>query len=132
MPLRHELDETTSPIEADLAWIIQKRRRTAADFPGSQRILGELANGPARKRVGIRPLDRAPARDGVEIVVAGKSVGVVTSGGFSPILNAPISMGYVETAFATPGTKIDLIIRGTPRAAEIVPLPFVPHRYKKG
>jgi len=128
----HELDETISPIEADLAWIIQKRRRTAADFPGASRILKELADGPSRKRVGIRPLDRAPARDGVEIVVAGKSVGVVTSGGFSPILNAPISMGYVETAFAAPGTKIDLIIRGTPRVAEIVPLPFVPHRYKKG
>ena len=128
----HELDETISPIEADLAWIIQKRRRVAGDFPGAQRILKELAEGPSRKRVGLRPLDRAPARDGVEIQVGGRKVGVVTSGGFSPILNAPISMGYVETAFATPGTKVDLIVRGTPRAADVVALPFVPHRYKKG
>jgi aminomethyltransferase len=128
----HELDETISPIEADLAWIIQKRRRGLGDFPGGARILKELAEGPARKRVGIRPLDRAPARDGVEIQIGGRKIGIVTSGGFSPILNAPVSMGYVETAFAAPGTKIDLIVRGTPRAGEIVPLPFVPHHYKKG
>jgi aminomethyltransferase len=128
----HELDETISPIEADLAWIIQKRRRGLGDFPGGARILSELEQGPKRKRVGIRPLDRAPARDGVEIQAGGKKIGIVTSGGYSPILNAPVSMGYVEAAFATPGARIDLIVRGTPRAGEIVPLPFVPHRYKKG
>jgi aminomethyltransferase len=128
----HELDETISPIEADLAWIIQKRRRTAGDFPGAARILKELADGPSRRRVGLRPLDRAPARDGVEIQVGGRKVGVVTSGGFSPILNAPISMGYLETALAAPGTKVDLIVRGTARPAEVVALPFVPHRYRKG
>jgi aminomethyltransferase len=128
----HELDPTISPIEADLSWTIQKRRKTAGDFPGGVRILAELKNGPARKRVGIRPADRAPARDGTEIQSGGKKIGVVTSGGFSPTLNAPISMGYVETAFAAPGTKIDLIVRGQPRAAEIVALPFVPHNYFKG
>jgi len=128
----HELDETISPIEADLAWIIQKRRRMAADFPGAARILKELAESPSRKRVGIKPLERAPARDGVEIQHEGRRIGVVTSGGFSPVLNAPISMGYVETAFAAPGTRIDLIVRGSARPAEVVPLPFVPHRYRKG
>jgi aminomethyltransferase len=129
----HDLDPTTSPIEADLAWTIQKRRREAGDFPGGARVKRELAEGPARKRVGIRPKDRAPAREGVEIHANGKKIGVVTSGGFSPILNAPISMGYVDAAFATPGTAIDLMVRGQPRTAEVVILPFVPHNYvRKG
>jgi aminomethyltransferase len=125
----HDLDPTTSPIEADLAWTIQKRRREAGDFPGAKRILREWDLGASRKRVGIRPNDRAPAREGVEIMKDGKTIGVVTSGGFSPILNGPISMGYVEAAHATPGHTVDLMVRGVPRAATIVPMPFVPHRY---
>ena len=127
----HDLGPQTSPIEADLAWTIQKRRREAGDFPGAARIKRELVSGPARKRVGIRPKDRAPAREGVEIQKSGAMVGVVTSGGFSPTLNAPISMGYVDASFADPGTEIDLIVRGQARAAEIVALPFVPHRYHR-
>lgn len=125
----HDLDATTSPIEADLAWTIQKRRREAKDFPGAARIVAELAHGPKRKRVGIRPNDRAPAREGVEIQAGGKRVGIVTSGGFSPVLNAPISIGYVDAEFAELGAGLDLIIRGQARPATIVPLPFVPHRY---
>jgi aminomethyltransferase len=129
----HDLDPTTSPIEADLAWTIQKRRREAKDFPGAKRILREYELGTARKRVGIRPNDRAPAREGVEIYKDGKHIGVVTSGGFSPVLNGPISMGYVEARHAEPGHVVDLMIRGTPRSATIVPLPFVTHRYvRKG
>lgn len=128
----HDLDETTSPIEADLAWIIQKRRRAAGDFPGGARILAELQNGPSRKRVGIKPLTPAPAREGVEIAVDGRIVGKITSGGFGPSVNMPVSMGYVETAYAKPGQKLDLMIRGQARPAEVVPLPFAPHRYKKG
>jgi aminomethyltransferase len=131
----HDLDSATSPIEADLAWTIQKRRREAGDFPGAKRILREYELGAARKRVGIRPNDRAPAREGVEIMKDGKNIGIVTSGGFSPTLNGPISMGYVETAHAEPGHVVDLMIRGVPRSATIVPLPFVPHKYhrpKKG
>ncbi len=127
----HDLDATTSPIEADLAWTIQKRRREAKDFPGAARIAAELANGPKRKRVGIRPNDRAPAREGVEIHAAGRRVGIVTSGGFSPVLNAPISIGYVDAEFAELGAGIDLIIRGQARPATIVPLPFVPHKYHR-
>ncbi|MGE0828297.1 MAG: glycine cleavage system aminomethyltransferase GcvT [Hyphomonadaceae bacterium] len=127
----HDLDPTTSPIEAGLAWTIQKSRRDAADFPGSTRILREMKEKPARKRVGIRPKDKAPAREGVEIFAGEKKIGIVTSGGFSPILNAPISMGYVETEFSKPGTELDLLVRGQKRAAEIVPLPFVPHRYAR-
>lgn len=125
----HDLDPATSPIEADLAWTIQKRRREAKDFPGAKRILREHELGADRKRVGIRPNDRAPAREGVEIYKDGKQIGLVTSGGFSPVLNGPISMGYVQTAHAEPGHVVDLMIRGTPRSATIVPLPFVPHNY---
>ncbi|MCO5108994.1 MAG: glycine cleavage system aminomethyltransferase GcvT [Burkholderiaceae bacterium] len=125
----HDLDPATSPIEADLAWTIQKRRREARDFPGAKRILREYELGPARKRVGIRPNDRAPAREGVEIMKDGKTIGIVTSGGFSPTLNGPISMGYVEAAHAEPGHVVDLMIRGVPRPATVTPLPFVPHRY---
>lgn len=129
----HDLDPTTSPIEADLAWTIQKRRREAGDFPGAKRIRREMDLGAARKRVGIRPNDRAPAREGVEIFKDGKKIGIVTSGGFSPVLNGPISMGYVESAHAEPGHVVDLMIRGVPRAATITPLPFVPHNYvRKG
>ncbi len=131
----HDLDPKTSPIEADLAWTIQKRRREAKDFPGAKRILREYELGAAKKRVGVRPNDRAPAREGVEIMKDGKTIGVVTSGGFSPVLNGPISMGYVEAAHSEPGHVVDLMIRGVPRSATIVPLPFVPHKYhrpKKG
>jgi aminomethyltransferase len=131
----HDLDPTTSPIEADLGWTIQKRRREAKDFPGAQRILREHELGASRKRVGIRPNDRAPAREGVEIVKDGKKIGVITSGGFSPILNGPISMGYIDAEHAEPGHVIDLMVRGVPRSATVTPLPFVPHRYfrpKKG
>jgi aminomethyltransferase len=129
----HDLDPTTSPIEADLGWTIQKRRREAKDFPGAQRILREQELGPSRKRVGIRPNDRAPAREGVEIMKDGRKIGVITSGGFSPILNGPISMGYVDAEHAAPGHVIDLMVRGVPRSATITPLPFVPHRYvRKG
>jgi aminomethyltransferase len=125
----HDLDPTTSPIEADLAWTIQKRRREAKGFPGAARVAAELTDGPKRKRVGIRPNERAPAREGVEVYKDGKKVGVVTSGGFSPVLNAPISMAYVDAAYATPGASVDLMIRGAARPATITPLPFVPHNY---
>lgn len=125
----HELDEGTSPIEADLAWIIQKRRREAQDFPGALHIMRHLSEGPPKKRVGLRPRDRAPARDGVEIHKDGAMIGLVSSGGFSPTLNAPISMGYVEARYAQPGALVDLMVRGQKRPAEIVTLPFVPHRY---
>ena len=129
----HDLDPTTSPIEADLAWTIQKRRREAADFPGAKRVMREYDLGPKRKRVGIRPNDRAPAREGVEIQKDGRTIGGITSGGFSPILNGPISMGYVDADFAEPGTGLDLMVRGQARAATVVSLPFVPHNYvRKG
>ncbi len=126
----HDIDETTSPIEAGLAWSIQKRRREEGGFPGFERIRRELAEGPARRRVGILPEGRAPAREGVAITTrAGAELGTVTSGGFGPTLGGPVAMGYVAAGSATPGTELSLIVRGNPLPARVAPLPFVPHRY---
>ncbi|VAW11066.1 Aminomethyltransferase (glycine cleavage system T protein) [hydrothermal vent metagenome] len=126
----HDIDETTSPIEADLAWAVSKRRREEGGFPGAKRILAELAQGPARVRVGILPQGRAPAREHTEIRKAeGGRIGSVTSGGFGPTVGGPIAMGYVETAFAEPGTEINLLVRGRALPAQVVELPFVPHNF---
>jgi len=128
----HELDENTSPIEAGLQWSIQKRRRLEGGFIGAERVQRELAQGVARKRVGIKPDGRAPAREGTEIQdEAGRKIGTVTSGGFGPSVSGPIAMGYVETAFATVGTKINLVVRGVGLPASVVALPFIPNTFKR-
>jgi aminomethyltransferase len=129
----HELDETIDPIEAGLNWSIQKRRRIEGGFAGVERIQAALASGPRRKRVGIRPEGRAPAREGAEIVnQAGAVIGIVTSGGFGPSVGSPVAMGYVASESAAPGTPIGLIVRGKTLAASIVALPFHPHAYYRG
>jgi aminomethyltransferase len=129
----HELDETIDPIEAGLAWSIQKRRRAAGGFPGAARIQAALADGPSRMRVGLRLLGRAPAREGAEIIdVAGAPIGRITSGGFGPTVGAPIAMGYVATAHAEAGTPVGLVVRGKPLPATVAALPFQPHAYYRG
>ncbi|MEQ9519850.1 MAG: glycine cleavage system aminomethyltransferase GcvT [Parvibaculum sp.] len=128
----HDIDETTSPVEAALTWSIGKRRREEANFPGATRILKEITDGPSRKRVGIRPEGRGPAREGTQIVDAsGKQIGIVTSGGFGPTADAPVAMGYVDAAHAKTGTAVTLVVRGKPRAAEIAAMPFIEKRYRK-
>ena len=128
----HDIDETTSPVEADLLWSIQKRRRTEGGFLGAERVLKDIASGPARIRVGVKPDGRAPAREGTVVTdMAGRGIGAITSGGFGPTANGPVAMGYVETAFAKPGTAIQLIVRDRPMPAQIANLPFVPHNYKR-
>ncbi|MGX1306142.1 aminomethyltransferase [Amorphus suaedae] len=128
----HDLDTTTSPVEAGLTWAIGKRRREEGGFPGAARIRREIADGPARRRVGIRPEGRAPAREGAPILSEdGAAIGVVTSGGYGPTVEAPVAMGYVAPAFQAPGTKIFLEVRGKRLAAEVVKLPFVPNRFKR-
>jgi len=128
----HELDETISPIEAALTWSIQKRRRDEGGFPGAARIQSELRDGTARVRVGIRPEGKAPARDGTEILSSsGEKIGIVTSGGFGPSINAPIAMGYVSREHASPGTPLQLMVRGKPLPASVVALPFVPNRFAR-
>jgi aminomethyltransferase len=123
----NDIDETTTPVVAGLTWVIGKRRKMAWDFPGGGVIRDQLDNGAPRMRVGIRPDTRTPARAGTEVVDAG----IVTSGGFSPTLNAPIAMGYVHRALAEDGTALTLMVRGKSLPATVVPMPFVPHRYAR-
>jgi aminomethyltransferase len=126
----HDIDETTTPVEAALAWTIGRRRRAEGGFPGAAPILRQLAEGPARRRVGIRPDGRAPAREGTQITdPAGNPVGRITSGGFGPSVGAPIAMGYVDEAHAATGSALQLIVREVPRPAHVAPLPFVPTHY---
>jgi aminomethyltransferase len=129
----HDIDETTTPIEADLAWTIGKRRRTEGSFPGAPIMLRQLAEGTSRKRVGIRPDGRAPAREDTEIVDGARnSLGKVTSGGFGPSVGGPVAMGYVAAANAMEGQALQLLVRGAARPARVVRLPFVPTRYYRG
>jgi aminomethyltransferase len=128
----HDLDPTISPIEASLDFAVSRRRLKAEDFPGAARAIGELAGRLERRRVGLRVLEGAPAREGAEIAdEAGAVVGVVTSGGFSPSLSAPIAMGYAPPALAEPGASLSVIVRGKRQAAQVVAMPFVPHRYRR-
>lgn len=128
----NDIDETTSPVEAGLTWSVGKRRRTEWNFPGAERVREELANGPKRLRVGLRPEGRQPARAHTPIQAAdGTPVGEVTSGGFGPSLNAPMAMGYVARPYAEDGTALELLVRGKALPARIAPMPFVPHRYAR-
>ena len=128
----HDIDETTDPVEANLVWSIGKRRKLDKDFPGAEAIMERVFNGTDRRRVGIRPEGKAPAREGTEIAdKSGRVTGRITSGGFGPSVNGPVAMGYVETAFAADGSELDLMVRGKPLPAKVAPMPFFPHRYKR-
>ncbi len=128
----HDMDQTVSPIEAGLGFAVSRRRLKAGQMRGAERIASELAKGPSRVRVGLRVLEGPPAREGAGILdTAGASVGVVTSGGFSPTLSGPIAMGFVPPAMAAAGTRLAVEVRGKAQAAEVTALPFVPHRYHR-
>jgi len=128
----HDIDEVTTPIEAGLTWVIGKRRKMAWDFPGGLAIRDQLDHGAPRLRVGLRPEGRAPAREGTDIVgFDGTEAGVITSGGFSPSLNAPIAMGYVRRDLSLDGSLVNLMVRGKALPARVTPMPFVPHRYAR-
>lgn len=128
----HDIDETTSPVEAALDFAVSKKRLKAGAVRGAARIARERAEGPARVRIGLKVLQGAPAREGAPIADGqGREIGVVTSGGFSPSLGAPIAMGYVPPAFAAPATPLQVVVRGRPQAAEVASLPFTPHRYHR-
>ena len=127
-----DIDELTTPVEANLAWTVGKRRRAEGDFPGATAILDQLAHGPTRLRVGIRPDGRTPARAGTLAAgMDGTAAGSITSGGFSPTLGAPVAMGYVRRDLAEPGTGLQLLVRDKPVAARVTTLPFVPTHYAK-
>ncbi|MBP6011047.1 MAG: glycine cleavage system aminomethyltransferase GcvT [Alphaproteobacteria bacterium] len=128
----HDIDETTTPVEANLTWAIGKRRKLEKGFPGADKIMDQLFSGAKRVRVGIKPDGRAPAREGTEIVDrSGAPAGRITSGGFGPSVNGPIAMGYVRPDVANDGTELGLIVRGQKLPARVVPLPFVPKRFHK-
>ncbi|MBN8528064.1 MAG: glycine cleavage system aminomethyltransferase GcvT [Caulobacterales bacterium] len=131
LPLHgHDIDPTTSPVEGALTFALSKSRKERADFPGAARINGELADGPARVRVGLHVKEGAPAREGAEIAdIDGTVIGTVTSGGPSPTLGRNIAMGYVPPSHAALGTELKVIVRGKPAAAEVVAMPFVAQRY---
>ncbi|HVR91151.1 MAG TPA: glycine cleavage system aminomethyltransferase GcvT [Novosphingobium sp.] len=127
----HDLSPGTTPVAADLTFAINKRRRTEGGFPGSERILAELAEGPVRKRIGLALEGRQAAREGALVFAGDTEVGRVTSGGFSPSLEHPIAMAYVDAAHAAPGTALTLDNRGRHLPASVVAMPFVPHRYHR-
>jgi aminomethyltransferase len=128
----HDIDSTTGPVEAGLLWSISKRRREEGGFLGYEQVKRAIDHGPSRLRVGFLLEGKVPAREGSEIVLAGQTIGRITSGGFAPSLGRPVAMGYVDAAHAAPGMQVCLFVRGKPLAAKIVPMPFVPHHYFRG
>ena len=121
----HDIDDKTTPLEADLAWVMGKGNE---GFIGASHVLGKA---PARKRVGIKLIDKGIAREGAEIRNdKNEIIGALTSGGHSPTLKSAIGMGYVDTAYTAPGTKLFVTVRGNNIAAEIATLPFIPARTK--
>jgi aminomethyltransferase len=132
----HDIDETTTPVEAALVWAIQKTRRAGGaregGFPGAGVILGQIEAGAPRKRVGLKPAGRAPVREGAELLDTHASpAGRVTSGGFGPTIEGPVAMGYVKTALATPGTELQAMVRGKPHPVTVTRMPFVEQRYRR-
>lgn len=135
----NDIDTTTTPAEAALGWAIQKVRRTggarAGGFPGADKLLAQLqgTTPPARKRVGLVALERVPVREHTELQDAqGQRIGEVTSGLLGPTIDKPVAMGYVDTAHAALGTRVNALVRGKPVPMEVSAMPFVPHRYHRG
>ncbi len=136
----NDMDSTTTPVEANLHWAIQKVRRTggarAGGFPGATKVLAQYAGqtgATAEMRVGLLARERIPVREPAELQdLSGQRIGYVTSGLIGPSLNQPIAMGYVALAFTPPGTHVNAIVRGKPVCMEVVNMPFVPTRYFRG
>ena len=130
----NDIDTSTSPVEANLLWSIQKRRRQDGGFPGAARLQREIAEGPSRLRVGLKPDGRAPMRAGIDLYADAESpvvVGRITSGGFGPSVNGPVAMGYVDRAHSAPGTRLFGDLRGTRVPVDVAPPAFVPNRFKR-
>lgn len=134
----HDIDESTSPVEGALEWSVQKSRRAggarAGGFPGAEIILEQFANGASRRRVGLKPEGRAPVREGARLFADQTSedqIGQVTSGGFGPSLNAPMSMGYVPTSHSSNGTQLFAEVRGQRVPVRVASTPFVPNTFKR-
>jgi aminomethyltransferase len=135
----HDIDETTSVVEAGLEWAIQPARRSGGvrpgGFPGAERILAQIAEGAERRRVGLRPEGRAPMREGTPLFAAEDDedqVGRITSGGFGPSIGAPVAMGYVPIELAAAGTRLWAELRGRRLPVTVTKLPFIQPGYKRG
>ena len=133
----HDLDENTTPVEASLLWALSKSRRADGErpggYPGAEVILKQIAEGVARKRVGLKPEGRMPVREGAKLFdLDGNEVGIVTSGGFGPSVDGPVAMGYVQTALAQPETALQAEVRGKRVPIHVAKLPFVEQRYYRG
>jgi aminomethyltransferase len=133
----HDIDETTTPVQAGLTWAIQKVRRGGGarelGYPGAEVVDREMKEGPRCRRVGLRPEGRAPVREGAELTdETGRTIGRVTSGGFGPSVEAPVAMGYVETEFAAAGTRLNALVRGKRLPVTVARMPFVEQRYYRG
>ncbi|HTO68188.1 MAG TPA: glycine cleavage system aminomethyltransferase GcvT [Bradyrhizobium sp.] len=134
----HDIDTTTTPVEAALEWSVQKVRRPGGDraggFLGADKILAQFGAGAPRRRVGLRPEGRAPVREGANLFAdeaASEPVGKITSGGFGPTLNAPVAMGYLPAALAGIDTRVFAEVRGQRLALRVAPTPFVKNTYKR-
>ncbi len=135
----NDIDTTTTPVEANLNWAIQKVRRTggarAGGFPGADKVLAQL-DGTApgqRLRVGLVAMERVPVREHVELHNnAGQKIGEVTSGLLAPTADKPVALAYVQTQYAQVGTRVNAMVRGKAVPMEVSPLPFVPNRYYRG
>lgn len=134
----HDIDTTTTAVEAALTWAIQKVRRAGGDraggFPGAETILSQMQTGTGRKRVGLLPTGRAPMREGVQLFATQEDstpIGTITSGGFGPTVGAPVAMGYLDTAYTTPGTTVYGELRGKRLPIEVAKIPFTPAKFKR-
>src|SRR5690606_5574857 len=133
----HDIDTETTPVEAGLVWAMQKARRAGGaregGFAGAEIILGQIAKGPARLRVGLRPEGRAPMREGTRLFLGDdpEHIGVITSGGFGPAVNAPVAMGYVPAELAAVGTELTADLRGRRLPVSVAALPFHPTSFKR-
>ena len=127
----HDMSPDHGAVEAGLIFGVNKRRRSEGGFPGAERVQRDLAQGTARKRIGLSLDGRQAAREGAKVLAGDTEVGVVTSGGFSPSLQHPIAMAYVDAAHAADGTALSIDIRGKRLDAKVVPMPFVQHRYHR-
>ena len=134
----HDIDETTTPVEAALEWSVQKTRRSggarAGGFPGAEKILAQFDHGAQRRRVGLRAEGRAPVREGAALfadATSTEAIGKVTSGGFGPTLNAPVAMGYLPIALSSVGTQVFADVRGQRLPLRVAATPFVPNTYKR-
>ncbi|WP_247710749.1 glycine cleavage system aminomethyltransferase GcvT [Qipengyuania aestuarii] len=128
----HDITEDTDPVAADLGFALTKKRREEGGWMGHEAVAKVLANGPAQKRVGLQIEGRMPAREGALVYLGDKQVGRVTSGGFSPTLERPIAMAYIDIALAEEGADLEVEVRKKRLPAKVAKMPFVPHRYHRG